>query len=117
MPYALLYKVILERPLCLVSASDRNLAVGRSRYVLVYGDRAYLICHDAARCRILDVGDASSYVGLQRAVFKGAVAVGSEGAVFQHEVMGIAQRLLTRDVAIDETQVARVPSEILAVEL
>ena len=54
---------------------------------------------------VLDVGDGTADVGLQGAVLEGTVARRVEGTVLQHQVVGIAQRLFTGDVAIDQAQV------------
>ena len=70
-----------------------------------------------ARRRVLDVGDMSADVGLHVAVFEDAVAQRVEGAALEHEVVGIAEQLLAREVAVDEAHVLGVPGQILAVEL
>ena len=52
-----------------------------------------------------------------RGVFESAVAVGAEGAVLEHQVVGIAERLLARDMAVYQPKVTRVPPQVLSVEL
>lgn len=86
--------------------SCQNLAVGRLLNVLVDYYFAYAVCHDFARCRVLYALDVSADVCLEGGIFEGAVAFGVEGAILKHEVLGIAQRLLARDVAVDEAQTA-----------
>ena len=91
-------------------------AVGRSLDVPVYRHRADAVRHDAAGHRILYVGDASADVGMDGAVLKGTVTVLAEGAVLQDKIMGIAERLLAGDVAVDQTQIPRMPAEILSIQ-
>ena len=74
--------------------SKPDFAVGRSLDVLVNGYGAVLVGYDTSRHRVLDVGYGTADVGIQRAVFKGTVAVRSERTVFQHQVVRIAKRLL-----------------------
>ena len=88
----------------------QNLTVGRLLYVLVDYHFAYAVCHDAARCGVLYALDVSANVRLEGGVFEGAVAFGVEGAVLKHQVLGVAQRLLARDVAVDQSQSARMPT-------
>ena len=97
--------------------SCQNLAVGRLLNVLVDYYFAYAVCHDFARCRVLYALDVSAYVRLESGIFEGSVAFGVEGAVLKHQILGVAQRLLARDVAVDQSQSARMPTEKLAVEL
>ena len=86
--------------------SCQNLAVGRLLYVLVDYHFAYAVSHDAARCGVLYALDVSADVRLEGGVFEGSVAFGVEGAVLKHQILGVAQRLLARDVAVDEAQTA-----------
>jgi len=91
-------------------------AVGRLAYELVDGHAANAVGCDVSGERVLDVGDVSSYVGNDVAVFKHSVAVLVEGAVLQHQVVGIAQQLFSSEVAVDEVHVFRVPCQVLSVE-
>ena len=94
-----------------------NDAVGWSLNVLIYGHRAYMVSHDAARHGVLNVGNATAYVGVQSGILESAVAGRVESAVLQHEVVSVAEGLLARDMAIDQTEVAGVPAEILPIKL
>ena len=53
---------------------------------------------------------------MESAVFERTVTVGAEGAVLEDQIVGIAERLLAGNMAIDESQVSRMPSELFAVE-
>lgn len=44
------------------------------------------------------------------------VTIRSEGAVLQYEVVSVAERLFTGDMTVDQTQVLRMPAEVLSVE-
>ena len=100
----------------MASAARLYHAVGRLAYVLVDGHGANLVGHYAPRHGVLYVGYRAAYVGLHGGVLEGAVAVGAEGAVLQHQVVGVTERLLARYVAVDEAQAARMPAYVLAVE-
>ena len=82
-------------------------AVGWLLDVLIDGDAANLIGDDQAGGRVLDVGHLAFDVGAQRGIFKHAVAVLAERAVLNHQVVGIAQHLLSGDMAVHQTQVSR----------
>ena len=107
----------LRRACRLLLSSGADDAVGRCLDVLVKGDGADGVRFDKSRCGVLDVRDASADVRFQRGIFKGAVAGRVEGAVFQYQVVCVAEGLLAGDVAVDEAQVAGMPTEVLAVQL
>ena len=58
----------------------------------------------------------SAYVSLHGRILERAVTFGVERAVLEHEVLGVAERLFARYMAVDESQSARVPSEELSVQ-
>ena len=80
--------------------------VGRLLDVFIYRDRAYGVGGDASRCRIFDVCYSSTYVGIDRRIFKGPVTRRVKRAILKHKVMRIAQWLLAGYMAIDQPQVA-----------
>ena len=88
----------------------QNLTVGRLLDVLVDYHFAYTVCHDAARCGVLYALDLSANVSLEGGLVERAVAFGVDVAVLNHQVLGVAQWLLARDVAVAESQSARMPS-------
>ena len=92
-------------------------AVVRLTHILVDGDGAYRVGNDVSAGGILDILDMSADVGLHVRIFKDTVAVGSEGTVLDHQVVGIAEELLACQLAVHQPYVLRVPSQILAVEV
>ena len=66
---------------------------------------------------ILDVLDVPLDVGLDGGVFKHTVAHAVDGAVLQHQVVGIAQQLLAGQMTVDQPHVLRVPRQVFAVQL
>lgn len=73
-------KIVFHGPHILVGKagafiSKPDFAVGGSLDVLVNGYGAVLVGYDTSRHRVLDVGYGTADVGIQRAVFKGTVAV------------------------------------------
>lgn len=99
----------------LLSAALLDDAVCRSLDVLIQSYGPDGIGYDVAGYRVLDVGDGSADVGLEGGIFKCPVAGRVESAVLEHEVAGIAQRLFSGDMAVDQPEVAGVPSEIFPV--
>ena len=91
-------------------------AIGGCLDVFVQRDGADAVRHDASRCGILNVSDGAAYVGVERGVFESPVARGVEGAVFQHQIVRVAQGLFARDVAIDQTQIPGVPAQVFSVQ-
>ena len=66
---------------------------------------------------VLDVLDVSTDVGLDGAVLEDSVAHAVEGAVLEHEVVDIAEKLLAGEVATHESHVLGMPGEVFAIEL
>ena len=83
--------------LLLVALND--LAVGWLKNILVKSYATHAVKLYATGAWILDVGHASSYLSIYLAVFKHAITARVEGAVFKHQVLIIAQWLLTANVA------------------
>src|SRR5699024_4587553 len=92
-------------------------AIARSFNIPVDNNLAVAFGGNAARARIFHSAYRTFDSRPHRTVFKSTVAVRTESAVLQYEVMGITQRLLAGDVAIHEAQVARVPAKVFAVQL
>ena len=84
---------------------------------LCIGYASHFISLDSSGKRILDIGDASLDVCFDgRAILNGAVAVLIEGAVFEGDMVHIAERLVADDVATYELDVIAVPGKILAIQ-
>ena len=66
--------------------------------------------------RILDVLNMPADICLHSGVLEHTVASRIDGTVLQHEVVCVAEQLLTRQVTIHEPHVLRVPGQILTVE-
>ncbi len=71
--------------------------------MVVDDDLPEAVGHDASRLRIFHTLDVATDVCLHGGLFKGTVALGIKGAVFEHEILSIAERLLARDVTVDQT--------------
>ena len=84
--------------------------------MLVDGDAADTVGDDMSRCRILDVLNMSADIGLDSGILKHTVAHGVDGAVLEHQTIGIAEQLLSGEVTIHQTDILRVPSQILPIE-
>ncbi len=84
--------------------------------MVVDDDLPKAVGHDASRLRIFHTLDVATDVCLYGRLLEGTVALGIKGAVFEYEILGIAERLLARDVTVDQTQTAGMPSEVLAME-
>ena len=56
-------------------------------------------------------------VRLDGRVLEDTVARLVEGAVFEHEVVGIAQQLFARQVTVHQAYIPRVPAEVFAIEV
>ena len=87
-----------------------NFAVGRAFDVLVEDDFPKAVGDDESAGGVFDTLDGAADVGVDGGVFEGAVGLFVEGAIFEHEVMGVTERLLAADVAVDQPQVLGVPS-------
>ena len=98
-------------------AAFLNYAICRSLDILINGDRTDGVGNNPSRHRVLDIGDDSFYIGIQRGIFKRPVAGGIESAVFQNQVVCITERLLTRDMAVHKVQVFRVLAKIFPIQL
>ena len=85
--------------------------------VCIDGDGTDAVGYDVTAGGVLDVFDMSTYVGMNSRVLEDTVASLVEGTILQHEVVGIAQQLFTRQVAVDQTDILRVPGEIFAIEI
>lgn len=84
---------------------------------LSVGYASHFICLDSSGNRILDIGDASLDECIDvHAILKGAVAFLIEGAVFECDMVHIAERLFTADVATHQLDVLAVPGEIFAIQ-
>ena len=57
-----------------------------------------------------------SDIGLDSRILEHTVAGFVDGAVLEHEVLGIAEQLLASQVTIHQSDVLRVPRQILAIE-
>ena len=66
---------------------------------------ADMVGHDAACARVLNFCDRTYDGGADIRILKDAVRVGTEGAVFKHQLLGIAQRLLACDVTSHESHI------------
>ena len=84
--------------------------------MLVQGDGADGVSHNAAAGGILDVCYVATDVGLNGGVLEDTVARSVEGAVLQHQVLAVTQQLLARQMAVDKPHVTGVPGQVLAVE-
>ena len=93
------------------------MTVGRSLDVLIEDDFSITVGDDDTAGGILYALDDTSDVGLQCGILKGAVALRVEGTVFKHQVLSIAEGLLTADVAVDKPEVLGVPSQIFSVKV
>lgn len=84
---------------------------------LCIGYASHFVCLNSSGNRVLDIGDSSLDVCIDvRAILKGAVAFLIEGAVFECDMVHIAERLLAADVATYELDVLAVPGKILAIQ-
>ena len=84
---------------------------------LCIGYASYFVCLDSSGNRVLDIGDASLDMRIDvRAILKGAVAFLIEGAVFEGDMVHIAERLFAADVATYELDVLAVPGKILTIQ-
>ena len=84
---------------------------------LCIGYASHFISLDSSGNRVLDIGDASLDVCIDvHAILKGTVAFLIEGAVFEGDMVHIAEWLLAADVASYELDVLAVPGEILAIQ-
>ena len=81
------------------------LAVGRLLDVLVNGDAADVVGDDGACAGIFDFCYRADDGCVDVGILEDAVAVSTESAVLKHQLLGIAQRLLTSDVASYESHV------------
>ena len=85
---------------------------------LCIGYASYFVGLDSSGNRVLDIGDASLDVCIDvHAILKGTVAFLVKGAVFEGDMVHIAERLLTADVATYELDVLAVPCQILTIQL
>ena len=89
--------------------------VCRLTNVLVDGDRAYRVGIDVSARWVLDVLDVSTDIGLNVGVFENTVAGSIEGAVLEYQLVGIAQQLYASQMAVHQSDVLRVPSQVLTI--
>ena len=86
--------------------------------MLINGDGAYGVGDDATGDGVLDLGDMSSYGGIDGAtVLEGTVAGGIDGAVLKRESVNVAEWLFACNVTTDESQVLTMPTKVLAIEV
>ena len=84
---------------------------------LCVGYASHFVSLDSSGNRVLDIGDASLDVCIDvHAILKGTVAFLIEGAVFECDMVHIAEWLLAADVATYELDVLAVPGKILAIQ-
>ena len=84
---------------------------------LCVGYASHFVSLDSSGNRVLDIGDASLDVCIDvHAILKGAVAFLIKGAVFECDMVHIAERLLATDVASYELDFLAVPGKILAIQ-
>ncbi len=71
---------------------------------------------DIAGAGVFHGDDVAFYGGLDAAVLEGKVCVGLEGAVFQDEVLAVAQGLGSANVAVHQTEVLGIPAQELSLD-
>jgi hypothetical protein len=65
---------------------------------------------------IFDMLDMSTDISFNGGIFKHAVASCIDGTILEYKVLGIAEKLLTSQVAIHKAHILRMPSQILTIE-
>ena len=84
---------------------------------LCVGYASHFISLDSSGNRVLDIGDSSLDVCIDvRAILKGTVAFLVKGAVFECDMVHIAEWLFAADMTTYELDVLAVPGKILAIQ-
>ena len=73
--------------------------------MFVNGDATDAVGDNMPGCRILDMLDMSVDVGLDGGILKHPVAHGVDGTVFEHQLVGITEQLLSGEVTVHQTDV------------
>lgn len=81
--------------------------------LLIPYDFSYAVGSDKTAYGILHADDTPIDCRLNRAVFKGQVAI-LGGAILQNEIFAVAQGLCSLDMATDKAKIFGIPSKILA---
>ena len=77
---------------------DDFASFGRCLGELCIGDASYPVCFYSARDGVLDIGNSPFNVCIDvGAVLEGTVAFWVEGAILQHYIIHVAERLLSTD--------------------